>query len=145
MKRTNKQQIGINFSTKIDDLSGKIVDKVAFCDDPNSEQHFILTFTDGTYISIGLGYSEDDQDYKLESDWVPTCTPENVNNGRLDHWIDSHGNLRFSKWVQDLVDLGIWEVSESEVQDLIKKQKEESEKREYNEYLRLKKKYEKHD
>lgn len=145
MKKTNKKQIGISFNTEEDTLKGKVVDKLAFCNDPESEQHFILTFTDGTFISIGLYYDENDRKYKLESDWIPSTTPENVNNGKLDHWIDSNGNLRFYKWVKDLIDLGIWEVTENEVKELIEKHEKFKEELEYKEYLRLKDKYEKRD
>ena len=145
MKNTGKKQVCIDYRTTKNSLSGKVIDSVAFCNKPDSEQHFILTFTDGTFISIGVDYNEDSSEYILENDWLPSCHPENVNSGHLDSWIDSSGKLRFSKWVQDLIDLGIWEVTEEEVQDLIEKDKKDKEEREYNEYLRLKAKYEKPD
>ncbi len=141
MKRTDKKYIDIQLRRSNKDLlTGKVVEGMAFCDTP--EQHFILTFTDGTFISIGLNYNDDKEEWVLESDWISTTDPKCVNSGRLDHWIDSDGNLKFNKWVQDLIDLGIWEVTESEVQELIEKDKKAKEEQEYKEYLRLKEKYE---
>ena len=120
MKRCKKQ---IRFGFRIDknlseELKGKVVQDIAFCD--TGEQHFTMVFTDDTYISIGF-------------------------DGELDSWVDDSGNLHFDKWCQELIRLGIWEVTEDEVKDIIKRKEAEKEKREYEQYLKLKAKYEKPD
>lgn len=139
MKR-NKKQIKFEFFSDYEEkLKGKVIDGVAFCN--TGEQHFTITFTDGTFISVGLDYDEDNSEWRLCDNYIdePSC----INGGRLDSWIDDSGNLHFYKWCQELIRLGIWEVTEDEVKNLINKHNEETEKREYETYLKLKAKYEK--
>ena len=143
MKRCKKQ---IRFGFRIDknlseELKGKVVQDIAFCD--TGEQHFTMVFTDDTYISIGLDYDEDYDECKICDNYIsePIC----INDGELDSWVDDSGNLHFDKWCQELIRLGIWEVTEDEVKDIIKRKEAEKEKREYEQYLKLKAKYEKPD
>jgi hypothetical protein len=139
MKR-NKKQIKFEFFSDYEErLKGKVISGVAFCN--TDEQHFTITFTDDTYISIGLDYDEDNREWRLCDNCIdePSC----INGGRLDSWVDDNGNLHFYKWCQELIRLGIWNVTEAEVKALIDKHKAEEEKREYETYLRLKEKYEK--
>lgn len=141
MKRCKNQ---IRFGFRIDknlseELKGKVVQDIAFCD--TGEQHFTIVFTDETYISIGLDYDEDSNEWKICDNYIsePIC----INDGKLDSWVDDSGNLHFDKWCQELIRLGIWEVTEDEVKDIIKRKEAEKEKREYEQYLKLKAKYEK--
>ena len=145
MKKCNdKKQIKFGFRLNpnlSEELKGKVIQDIAFCN--SGEQHFTIVFTDGTYISIGLEYDEDNLEWKLCDNYIddPSC----VNGGRLNSWIDNSGNLHFDKWVQELIRLGIWDVSESEVKELIEKKEEEQEKRDYEKYLQLKARFEKHE
>lgn len=143
-KCKDKRQIrfGFRIDPKLsEELKGKVVQDVAFCD--SGEQHFTIVFTDGTYISIGLDYDDDNNDWKLCDNYIsePAC----INDGKLDSWIDNDGNLHFLKWCQELIRLGIWNVSEDEVKDIIRKKEAEQEKRDYEKYLQLKAKFEKHE
>ncbi len=142
MKRNKKQfKFGFKIDPDFSELHGKEIKDVAFCN--TGEQHFTILFTDDTYISVGLEYNDDTREWTLCDNYIddPSC----VNDGRLDYWVDSEGGLHFSKWVQELVRLGIWDVTESEVKSLVDKYKEKKEKQEYETYLKLKAKYEKLD
>ena len=142
MKRNKKQfKFGFKVDPDFSELHGKEIKDVAFCN--TGEQHFTILFTDDTYISVGLEYNDDTREWTLCDNYIDD--PSYVNNGQLDYWVDSEGGLHFSKWVQELVRLGIWDVTESEVKSLVDKYKEKKEKQDYETYLKLKAKYEKPD
>ena len=141
-KCKDKKQIKFRFRIDPDlskELKGKEIRDVAFCN--TGEQHFTIMFTDDTYISIGLDYNEDEHEWYLCDNYIdePSC----INSGCLDYGVDRDGNLHFNRWVQELIRLGIWNVTEDEVKALVDKRNEETEKREYETYLKLKAKYEK--
>lgn len=145
-KNKEYKQIFVNqycLEQQHDLLKGKVVDKVAFNNRSNCEdQHqFIITFTDKTFVAIGLDYNEDDDMYVLEDMYV--SEPECINGGRLDTYIDSEGKLRLDRNFQQLVDLGIYDVTIEEVAQRIKEHNKRQEEREYDQYLRLKAKFEK--
>lgn len=124
-------------------LKGKVVDKVAFTNRGEyDEQFFIITFTDHTYISIGLAYDESDDELKLANNWIidPSC----YSGGNFDchSYIDSKGKLHFDKWIDILRDLNIWYINEEEALQIIQADKKKQEEREYQQYLRLKEKFE---
>ena len=63
--RKSKDKKRIKFGFKIDpdlskELKGKIVQDIAFCN--SREKPFTIVFTDGTYISIGLDYDNDNSE-----------------------------------------------------------------------------------
>lgn len=122
-------------------LSGKVVDKVGFANEPGEQNLLVITFTDKTYISLSIE-RDDDEHYYLENDWMARVGPGNVNGGIQDHWIDSQGKLHFDRYVQCLIDTGIWNVTEEEVEKLIKERDKHYEETEYAQYLRLKEKFE---
>lgn len=129
--------------TPYDLLKGKVIDKVAFNNNSEYEdQHqLIITFTDKTYIAIGLEYDHDKDMYVLDD--IPIMEPECVNEGRLDTHVNSEGKLVFDKNWQQLIDLGIYDVSIEEVEQKIAEHDKRQEEREYEQYLRLKAKFEK--
>lgn len=143
MKRTEEyKQIFINDDTEYNRLKGKVVDKVAFCNDDNYDCSYCLVlFTDKTYIAIGMEYNYD-EDLILSNYYV--SDPQCINSGNYDchSHVDSNGNLHFYRWIQILKDFGIWEIDEQEAKEIIERQRKRDEDREYELYLKLKKKYE---
>lgn len=128
-----------------DALKGKVIDKVAFNNrGERDEQALTIIFTDKTFISVGFDYidfSTGSDEMQLQDYWVddPSC----YNFGDFGcHVVDNNGELRFDRWIQILIDLGLWELSMEEVQNIIEQKAKEKEKREYEEYLRLKTKFE---
>lgn len=143
MKRTKEYiQIFINDDTEYNALKGKMVDKVAFCNDDSYDCSYCLVlFTDKTYIAIGMEYNGND-DFILSNYYV--SDPKCINGGNYvcHSHVDSNGNLRFDRWIQILKDFGIWEIDENEAKEIIERQRKRDEDREYELYLKLKEKYE---
>lgn len=143
MKRTKEySQIFINDDTEHNALKGKVVDKVAFCNDDSCDCSYCLVlFTDKTYIAIGMKYNGND-DFVLSNYYV--SDPKCINNGNYDlhSHVDTNGNLHFDRWIQILKDFGIWEIDENEAKEIIERQRKCDEDREYKLYLKLKEKYE---
>lgn len=130
-----------------DALKGKVVDKVAFTNRNSYDcQMLIITFTDKTFISVGVAYN-DREGYKdesiLENNWV--LAPQSINNGdySVHSWTDSDGKLCFDEWINILRDLGIWIFNEDDAKVIMEQKAKEEEEREYRNYLRLKEKFEK--
>ena len=132
-----------NFTHNYGLLSGKVVKKISFNDRGyHDEQSLTIIFTDKTFISVGVRYCEDDSnEFEIANNWIidPKCYAGGFTH---DIWFDDEGKPHFRRWLQQLVDLGLWEVSEEEVAEEKERQEKEKEEREYNEYLRLKEKYE---
>ncbi len=130
-----------------DDLKGKVVDKIAFTDRGHHDQNmFIILFTDKTYIAIGTHYKDidaGDDEPQLEDFYVmdPGC----VNGGNFDchHWVDRTTNtVHFDPWITFLRDFGIWDLPEKEATDIINRDRQKEDEKEYQQYLRLKEKFE---
>ena len=130
------------------ELSGKVVDKIAFTDDGyHDENMFIITFTDKTFIAIGVRYRDlDNHDDEPQIEDYYVMPPKCMNGGDFGcHlWIDNKtSEIHYDKWIQILKDFDIWQMSDSEVTEVIEKNKKAEEEREYQQYLRLKEKFEK--
>lgn len=147
--KKNKEytQISVNNLKNYEDLKGKVVDKVAFTNRGDYDEHlFIIMFTDKTYIAVGADYNDAEyykDEPKLENYWV--MDPECCNGGNYECHIhpDGKGNLIFDKWIQILKDFGLWELEMDEAQKIIAEYNKRQEEREYDQYLRLKAKFEK--
>ena len=130
-----------------DALKGKVVDKVAFTDRGCSDENlFIITFTDKTFIAVGTHYRDiDDHDDEPQLENYCVMDPNCVNGGNYEcHcWVGSDGKVIFDEWITILKDLGIWEMEDDEVIKIIEEDKKKEEEREYQQYLRLKEKFEK--
>ena len=131
-----------------DALSGKVIDKIAFSDSGNHDENiFIITFTDKTFIAVGTRYKDleaHDDEPQLENFYV--MDPKRVNNGNYGCHVrvSKDGEVRFDEWITILRDLGIWKMSDEEVLKIIEEDKKKETDREYQTYLRLKAKFEKH-
>ena len=137
MKRTDKYyQISLRGSKE--PLKGKVIRDVAYSNDTRGEQYLVITFEDNSFMGVELasdGYETTLEDFYL-------ANPECINGGELDSYIDTKGNVVLSPWDQQLVDLGLWEVSPDDIKKMIEFHKKQEEEREYKEYLRLKEKFE---
>lgn len=141
------KQIHVSNIKDYDVLKGKVVDKVAFSNRGYSDENiFIILFTDKTYIAIGTHYRDidaKDEEPQLTDFWVmnPLC----LNGGNFENhlWVDKKTNeIHFDQWITFLKDFGIWNLSEDEVKNIINQDKEKEREQEYQQYLRLKEKFE---
>ena len=128
-------------------LFGKTVDKVAVCFGgwAHDTQHLVITFTDKTFISVGLQYQDDDTDrMELCDDYV---SDPNWYHGvdTFVAYVDSNNKVRFGKYYKQLIDLGLWEVDADEVAQIIARQQRERDMRDWQLYLSLKEKFEDRD
>lgn len=141
-KNKEYKQIAVNWLSNYDDLNDKVVDKIAFNNNTiyDDQQQLIITFTDKTFIAIGIEYCDDGDKYILDDLYV--SDPECINNGCLDTHINKNGKLVFDKNFQQIIDLGIYDISIEEVEQRIAERKKKEEEREYTQYLRLKEKFE---
>jgi hypothetical protein len=127
-------------------LSGKVIDKVGFtnCGDYDC-QMLVITFTDKTFIAVGPDYNDDEcrkDEPKLENQYIPD--PRCLNNGdyHCHSWTDPDGKLHFEEWIDILRDLGLWIFTDEDAKAIMDRNAKAEEEREYQNYLRLKKKFE---
>ena len=145
-KQISLNQLNTHGVCNYDALKGKVIDKVAFNNrGERDEQALTIIFTDKTFISVGFGYvdfSSDSDEMQLQDYLVDDPSCYNFSDFGYHVWVDSKGELRFDRWIQILIDLGLWEMTMEEVQSIIEQKTKEKEEHEYQEYLRLKKKFE---
>jgi hypothetical protein len=124
-------------------LKNKVVDKVAFTNTGNYDTHMcIITFTDKTFIALGTGYDDEEDDPKLGNEFI--IAPQNWNSGnfRLYMHVNSDNKIIYSPYIRILRDLNIWQFTDEEELAIIEKHKKDKEDYEYQQYLRLKEKFE---
>lgn len=145
-KQISLNQLNTHGVCNYDALKGKVIDKVAFNNrGERDEQALTIIFTDKTFISVGFDYvdfNSDSDEMQLQDYWVDDPSCYNFGDFGCHVWVDNNGELRFDRWIQILIDLGLWELSMEEAQAVIDKKQKEKEEREYQEYIRLKKKFE---
>ena len=107
-------------------LKGKVVEKVGFTDRNSYDtQMFIITFTDKTFICVGVGYNDSDfhkDEPQLENYYV--LPPQNVNNGNFSAhtYVDIDGNIKFETWFDILREVGIWQFTDEDALSIIERQ-----------------------
>jgi hypothetical protein len=120
-----------------DKLKGKTIEKTSF--HPSlydaEENHLVITFTDGTYISVVI---ESDDDYYLE-EYIPALSWYNPDAiGCI-----SGGKFHYRKHIQQLIDVGVVKpIDENILKEKILENNKKQEMREYAQYEVLKKKFE---
>ena len=128
-------------------LKGKVVDKVAFYNRGDyGQQMFIITFTDKTFVAVGPEYNDSEMykdEPKIENQYIHDPMVLNGGDYRCHCWVDDKGALHFDEWIDILRDLGIWNFNDDDAKAIMDKKKQEEEDREYQNYLRLKEKFEK--
>ena len=135
------KQIFLHNDSDYNLLKDKVVDKVAFTNTGNYDTHMcIIMFTDKTFIALGIGY--DDEDLKLDNEFI--IEPKNWNSGdfHLYMHVNSDNKIIYSPYIRILRDFDIWQFTDEEELAIIEKHKKEKEDYEYQQYLRLKEKFE---
>ena len=120
-----------------DKLKGKIIEKTSFYPSMNDadENHLVITFTDGTYISVVIEY--DDAHYLDQY-----ITPLSCYNADGIGYI-SEGEFHYRKYFKQLVDIGaVKPLDENILKEKILENNKKQELREYAQYEVLKKKFE---
>ena len=120
-----------------DKLKGKTVEKTSFyanmCD--ADENHLVITFTDGTYISVVIDY---DDDYYL-SENIPKLIWHNADT--LGYVLGE--KFHYKKYFKQLIDIGVAEpIDKNILKEIILENNMKEELREYAQYENLKKKFE---
>lgn len=119
-----------------DKLKGKTIEKTSFHPSMNhsDENHLVITFTDGTYISVVIEY---DNDYYLDQ-YIPALSWYNADAiGYI-----SEGEFHYRKYFKQLVDIGaVKPLDENILKEKILDKERLDELREYAQYEKLKKKY----
>jgi hypothetical protein len=120
-----------------DKLKGKTIEKTSF--HPSlydaDENHLVITFTDGTYISVVIEY---DDDYYLEEYISPLSMYSPYAIGYI-----SGGKFHYREHIKQLIDIGVVKpLDEDILKEKILENDMKQELREYAQYENLKKKYE---
>lgn len=119
-----------------DKLKGKTIEKTSFHPSMNNsdENHLVITFTDGTYISVVIEY---DNDYYLDQ-YIPALSCYNADAiGYI-----SEGEFHYRKYFKQLIDIGaVKPLDENILKEKILDRERLDELREYAQYEKLKKKY----
>ena len=120
-----------------DKLRGKTIEKTSFHPsiDDSDENHLVITFTDGTYISVVI---ESDNDYYL-GEYIPALSLYNSEGlGYI-----SGGEFHYRKHFKQLIDIGVVKpIDENILKEKIFEYNKKQELREYAQYEVLKKKFE---
>lgn len=120
-----------------DKLKGKTIEKTSLHTSMNhsDENHLVITFTDGTYISVVIEY---DNDYYLDQ-YIPTLSWYNADAiGYI-----SEGEFHYRKHFKQLIDIGaVQPLDENILKEKILNRERLDELREYAQYEVLKKKFE---
>lgn len=119
-----------------DKLKGKTIEKTSFCvnRDNADQNHLVITFTDGTYISIVIEY---DSDYYLDEYITGLMYYDADDVGYI-----SNGEFHYRKYFKQLIDIGVVKpLDENIIKEKILEKERLHELYEYAQYEKLKKKY----
>lgn len=118
-------------------LKGKTIKKTSFYVNRNDadENHLVITFTDGSYISLMIDY---DGDYYLD-EYIPAISFYNADAvGYV-----SGGEFHYREYFKQLIDIGaVKPLDETILKEKILEKNMKDELREYAQYEKLKKKFE---
>lgn len=119
-----------------DKLKGKTIEKTSLHTNmvSSDENHLVITFTDGTYISIVIEY---DNNYYLDQ-YIPALSCYSADGiGYI-----SEGEFHYRKYFKQLIDIGaVKPLDENILKEKILDRERLDELREYAQYEKLKKKY----
>ena len=129
-------------------FTGKVIEKIALLNEGEyDEQMLIITFTDKTFICIGMEYKDDvkcDEMY-LEDHFLNYMHSDSIKDlvARYHTWVNKETNeLEWDALGSLLLEFGFIKLTSEEAKQ-IKEHHEKVEKdREYQQYLRLKEKFE---
>lgn len=120
-----------------DKLKGKTIEKTSLHTNMNhsDENHLVITFTDGTYISVVIEY---DNVYYLDQYITPLSCYNADDIGYI-----SGGEFHYRKYFKQLIDIGtVKPLDENILKEKILENNMKQELREYAQYEVLKKKFE---
>lgn len=120
-----------------DKLKGKTIEKTSLHTNMNhsDENHLVITFTDGTYISVVIEY---DDVYYLDQYITPLSCYNADDIGHI-----SGGEFHYRKYFKQLIDIGaVKPLDENILKEKILENNMKQELREYAQYEVLKKKFE---
>lgn len=120
-----------------DKLKGKTIEKTSLHTSMNhsDENHLVITFTDGTYISVVIEY---DNDYYLDQYITALSCYSADDIGYI-----SEGEFHYRKYFKQLIDIGVVKpLDEDILKEKILENNMKQELREYAQYEVLKKKFE---
>lgn len=125
-----------------DTLKGKVVDRYALCNgknDVDEEGHFIIKFTDGSYICIGVEMDMLDGEYALDNKYCPELSYYHS----LPYYVSVTGKFFLNEYIRERVRMGVIEpLSDEEIEEIVNNELEERRKKRYKEYLKLKEEFE---
>ena len=120
-----------------DELKGKTIEKTSLHTSMNNsdENHLVITFTDGTYISVIIEY---DNGHYLDQ-YIPALSCYDADCvGYI-----SEGEFHYRKYFKQLIDIGaVKPLDENILKEKILEKNMKDELREYAQYEKLKKKFE---
>lgn len=120
-----------------DKLKGKTIEKTSFHPSMNysDENHLVITFTDGTYISVVIEY---DDDYYLDEYIHELSRYSSDAIGCI-----LGGKFHYRTHIKQLIDIGVVKpLDENILKEKILEKERLDELREYAQYEKLKKKFE---
>jgi hypothetical protein len=104
---------------------------------------FLILFTDKTFVCVGMEYKEDNTDeMKLTDNWIQSQKVYNDSLEVYHSYVSPEGKVSFDLWLQMLIDMGFYHLSDEEVKRIKAEHARKEEEREYANYLRLKEKFE---
>lgn len=137
-KQEKKKQIYLR-SGYNNELNGKVIDKVSFYFDGKNctTGELLITFTDNTYILLSPQWDNEEAEYTLQNDYIQ---PLNELSSHPGYVIDNefHWDGQFQRYI----DCGIVEFDENIMKGWVEAAKKRAEEYEYQQYLKLKEKYE---
>ena len=100
-----------------------------------------------TFIALGVTYNSDSKWESKQDEPLlineHIIQPQNWNSGNFEcHMTIINGEVRYDPYIRILRDFGIWKFTDEEELAIIEKDKKEEEEYEYQQYLRLKEKFE---
>lgn len=123
-------------------LAGKVVEDCGFVSDESEEKNiFVITFTDKTFIAIGI----DEDEWKLAVKFIMKPDAFGKNYVAQKSFMDYKGDVCYPEWISLLRKMGIWTIDDEEVKAGLEQLMVDRKRREYREYLRLKEKFENMD
>jgi len=122
--------------------AGKTIERAGFVNrGERDEQMLLITFTDKTFICVTYDYEDNESNrLVLQDNYIYEYPKETL--AQYHSYINNTGNIEFDLWVRMLIDFGFYELTEEEAKEIREEKERLEREREYNEYLRLKAKYE---
>lgn len=128
-------------------LIGKTIKDISFLNtDFAHDSQLLITFTDDTFIGLTIEGEDDKYNYPHFENYYPiplNCYNGNVVGYTYTDFVTNQANFRYYPFISEQIRLGLIEDDKESVMQRIEEEKKRADKRDYEEYLRLKEKFEK--